>query len=181
MFNVTDTPGISVSSLYAKNIPGATEGYDTWADSSFLPSPYSNALEVYSWVEGNKVSTDARPVETLGWDFHLAVKGFISSADNYLRCKVTDTTDLLDKQVVLYDLASPQVQYTLPMDAQYHNFYLPDLVSQGAGEYAHWRLDIVPEPATLGLLALGAVALLRRKRNASNPSPPGPTAGPRRY
>ncbi len=46
------------------------------------------------------------------------------------------------------------------MRASYVNFYEPALEGSGFG----FRLSEVPEPATLGLLALGALAVLRRRR-----------------
>ena len=163
--NTSSVTGIGKSTLTAKNISGATEGYG-YADGSFASSPYTNALEIYTMVDGHKLSTDARPVDTTGWDFDLAVKGSVSGIDNYLRYKITDTTDLIGKTVTMYDKATPSTVYTLLMDGAYHNINLPNL-THGAGEYAHWRMEITPEPATLALLGLGAATLVaggRRKR-----------------
>lgn len=154
--NATNTSGVGTSILTAENISGASEGLDA-VDSSFQPPLQTNALEIYTKVNGNLFMLDARPIETTGWDFDLAVKGNVNGIDNYLRYKITDTTDLIGKTITMYDKANPSTVYTLLMDNAYHNISLPTLTS-GQGEYAHWGVRITPEPATLGLMAAGAAA-----------------------
>jgi len=158
--NTSSVSGIGKSSLILKNISGANELIDG-SDGYFTPSPYTDALEIFSQVEGNKLSTDAHPVNTAGWDFDLAVKGSVTDANNYLRYKVVDTTDLLGKTLTIYDKANPSIKYDLLMDGEYHNISLPNLTFSN-GEYANWRMDI-PEPSTIALLSMG-LPLLRRKR-----------------
>ncbi|MCX5632459.1 MAG: hypothetical protein NTW93_02095 [Phycisphaerae bacterium] len=136
--NNTATPSIGTSTLTLKNIVGANELIDIY-DSTSPPSPYANALEIYTNVEGNKLGVDARPVTTSGWDFDLAVKGSVNNIDNYLRYRVIDANDLFGKTLTMYDKAIPDVKYTLLMDGAYHNISLPNL-THGTGEYAHWRL-----------------------------------------
>jgi hypothetical protein len=140
--NSTPDSSIGTSTLTAKNIFGATEGYMPF-DGTFQESAYTNALRIYTIVEGNKLSTEARPIDTSGWDFYLGVKGSVSGIDNYLRYKITDTTDLEGKTLVIYDTANPSVTHPLLMDGAYHNINLPNLTASNS-EYAYWRLDITP-------------------------------------
>jgi hypothetical protein len=159
------------SIFYAGTTPGATEGYG-YADGSFLSSPYSDALEIYSMVEGNKLMKDSRPVDTSGWDFYLGVKGTVT-CDNSLIFRVTNTENLLGKVFTAYDILHPETKYPIPMDGSILTVPLPDLV-EVSGEYAHWRLDLasentVPEPSTLIIWSLlGALGITvstwRRRR-----------------
>ncbi len=196
-----NTSGYNITSaLYLKNVPGASEERDG-ADASFLESPYTNALEIYTMVEGVKRSSDAHPVDTLGWDFSLGVKGHVSYAGTLMLFVIEDSTDLSDKTMWAYDVSAPQTQYEVPSGGDYPvltaeefmSLYndgdptyatnwvlfsaggyklvtmidLPNLVDQGAGPYAQWRLDVVPvpEPATMSLLALGGLAVLKRRKS----------------
>jgi len=146
--NNTSYSGIGKTALYAKNIPGATEGNDNNYDVPFLESLYQNALEIYTMVDGHKLSTDARPIDTLGWDFNLGVKGNVT-CDNYLKIWVDDTTDLDGRQLMVYDYDNLGISYTIPLNADGYIIPLDDLVGV-AGEYGNWRLNLVPEQATLG-------------------------------
>jgi hypothetical protein len=158
------TESINIDLLELRNIPGAVEGYGTY-DSDDLPSPYTNALRIYTAVDGISLSLDARPVDTLGWDFYLGVQGaVINPIDNSLWFQVRDATDLSGKTLLAWDYADPTTIYSIPMDGAICEIVLSDLANQGEGEYAHWRLEVVPEPATMSLLALGGVALLKKRR-----------------
>lgn len=161
--NNTVTSGIGTSSLNLRNISGATDEYG-YGDVTFINPVQTNALQIYSIIPGlggdDKAGVDAHAIDTFGWDFYLGVKGNVSGIDNYLRYKVTDTTDLDGKTLEMYDVSNPLNKYELLMDNAYHNVSLPNL-THGAGEYAHWRLDIgsVPEPSSAVLAATGAIAL----------------------
>jgi hypothetical protein len=163
---------IGISDLTLQNTDGASEGYDTANDSTFASSPYSNALEIYTIVEGHKLSTDARPIDTLGWDFNLGIKGGPVTCNNFLKLEVADSADL-NNPIYVYDTLHPETKYFIPADGSMTTINLPDLVSQPAGEYAHWRLDVTPEPSSLALLGAGAAAAgayagLRRGRQKFN-------------
>jgi hypothetical protein len=138
----TSNLSIGTSSLYARNISGATDGYDAYpTDSLFASSPYSNALEIYTIVEGNKLSTDARPIDTLGWDFFLGVKGS-ATCDNSIKFKTIDSTDLTIRPIVAYDIASPSTKYQIPADGSILTIPLPSLVNETRNPYAYWKLYI---------------------------------------
>lgn len=134
------TASVYKTEFNAKNIAGATEGYDGF-DGSFLSGPGTPELQIYSQVEGNKLSTDAHPIITSGWDFDLAVKGSVTNINNSLWYKVIDANGLVGKTITMYDKAEPNTQYTLIVDSNYHNIPLPSLTFAN-GEYAHWRLGI---------------------------------------
>jgi hypothetical protein len=147
---------IGQADLTLENIPGATEGYGP-GDLPFLSSPYSDALEIYTMVDGHKLSIDGRPIDTSGWDFYLGVKGGPVTCDNFLKLEVTDSTDL-STLIYAYDTIDPLTKYQIPTDGSILTINLPNLVNQSAGEYAHWRLDLTPtpEPSTITLLGIGA-------------------------
>jgi hypothetical protein len=153
-------PITNFNDIYLENISGASEGYG-FGDSTFTSSPYSNALETYTMVEGHKLSTDARSIDTLGWDFFLGVKGLINYSDNRILYNVSDITNLGDKNLFLYDVLHPETKYGLLKDFTSHEIILPALVNQPAGAYAHWRLDVTPspEPSSALLAATGAIAV----------------------
>jgi MYXO-CTERM domain-containing protein len=161
--NNTATAGIGKTDLFLQNILGAIEGNDSY-DTPFIDPIQTNALEIYTSI-GN--GFDSHPVDTLGWDFDLGVKGNVNNIDNYLRYKVTDTTDLVGKTLSMYDITNPSVKYDLLMDNAYHNITLPNL-THGAGQYGQWRLDVKPasEPSTgaLALLGLGGIGALGMRR-----------------
>lgn len=137
-----------VSDVNLRNISGATDGWDGYPiDSVYAENPFSPSLEIYTKVVGSpngKLSTDSRPTDTSGWDFYLAVNDFVSYSTNILRFKVTDTTDLSGRDLVAFDTANPNTTYVLSKDGSYFSINLPDLVNQGEGEYAQWRLDLRP-------------------------------------
>ncbi len=108
----------TTAALYLENTSRGTEGLDNW-DSSCPPSPNMNATEIYTYVDGRKLNWDERPVDTSGWDFHMGVKGFITSAPTYMLVTVTDTTDLEDKRIFMYDLSAPDIKYEVPLEGEY--------------------------------------------------------------
>jgi len=161
MANTTSDSSIGKTIFYVKNISGATDGYDTAYDSTYMDPIQTNGLQIYTKVDGSptgKLSTDAHPINTPGWDFFLGVKGTVSDIDNYLRYKVQDTTDLIGQTVSVYDTLAPETKHELLMDGAYHNIPLPNLTGTNV-EYAHWRADIgsIPEPSSLSLLAMAGI------------------------
>ncbi|MEK6859981.1 MAG: hypothetical protein AABX54_04165 [Nanoarchaeota archaeon] len=158
--NATDTSSIGISTLTFQNIAGASEGYDSLNDVPFMPPIQTNALEIYTMVDGNKLMLDSRPVNTLGWDFYLGVKGSVSGIDNYFRYKVADTTDLSGKTLSLYDINNPVWgRHDLVTDGMWHNITYSANLSGSNTEYAHMGLDVgpeTPEPGTIAMLVTGA-------------------------
>jgi len=150
IMNTTSNTSIGVSTLYCKNISGASEGYDE-SDLFFNP-PFPPSLEVFTEVGGYRLGVDARPVDTSGWDFVLGVLGNVT-CDNTLKFKVTDTADLENKYVYTFDIANPSTIYHIPKDGSIYNIDLPDLVAaKSVEEYAFWRLglqDYIPGDANL--------------------------------
>ena len=111
-------------------------------------------------VDGNKLSTDARPIDTSGWDFYGRIKGTVTGIDNYFRYKVQDTTDLSGKVVSMYDINNPVWgRHDLVMDGMWHSIPYSANLSGSNTEYAHMRLDVgpeTPEPGTIAMLVTGA-------------------------
>lgn len=163
--NYTSASGIGITTWNAKNISGATEGYGA-GDASFITPIQDNALEIYSNVEGNLLSTDARPISTNGFPFKLAIKGTVSNISNSLVYVVSDSTDLTNPAIIIGGNT-----YPLNMDGDYHSIPLPN-VSGTNTQYLDgqlqliegtWENPAVPEPAGLALLGLGALALRRSR------------------
>ncbi len=145
IMDITTDTSIGSSNMFFQNIDGASEGYDSndiyW--SGVPPNPNPNWLQVYSNPYGEKLNIDARPINTLGMDFYLGVKGSVNNIDNSLKFKVTDTTDLFGKGITAYDATNPSQRYVIPKDGSILTVPLPNL-THGPGEYANWRLDVAP-------------------------------------
>jgi hypothetical protein len=167
--NLTTTPDVEITTWYAKNIEGATKGWDD-SDAEFISSLNTNVLQIYSIVEGTPMQVDSRPVDTYGFPFDLSIKGSVDDATNILGYKITDATDLVQGQVKMWDLANPDVKYELNLNGDSHLVNLPNIT--GSNEvYANWYLQLRPfdenpiqdkpvsEPAALFGSALGLYAL----------------------
>lgn len=174
VMNNTPNTSVGVTNLYCENKSGATEGYDGLYDSTFLSSPDSNILEIYTKLDGSsgKLSTDARPINTSGWDIYLRVKGSVTNLPNSIKFKPTYMEDLTEKILTAYDYAHPETVYTINNTLNaITTIPLPNLTASNK-EYARWRLDVneIPEPSALGLLGAGAAGLgiagyLGKRRN----------------
>jgi hypothetical protein len=172
--NNTTNSEVYKTDWYAKNIPGATEGKDGY-DGTFISSPNTPVLQINSLVDGILLSTDARPVDTYGFPFDLSIKGSVNDVDNYLRYRATDTTDLVQGQVQMWDLANPDTKYELNLDGNWHNISLPNVTGSNK-IYGNWYLQSreqsedptpeqpVPEPTALFGSALGLYALSKSRK-----------------
>lgn len=139
--------------FFANNIDGALEGYDPANDASFLDPIQPNALEIYSNVEGHILSTDARPINTYGFDFILAIKGTVTDINNSLRYNVTDSANLVNPAIIIGGTT-----YPLIMDGAMHSISLPNVTGTNT-EYDTGYLQLQEEPSgivpeTSGLIGL---------------------------
>ena len=135
-------------------------------------SPFNSSnikLGIYSIVNINqKLMLQSLSTDPQSLDFYLDVITGPTTSTNMLRFEVPDNSGFTEIQA--FNTASPSVKYNIPLNNGPESFYdisLDSLDNQPAGEYAHWRMEITPEPATLALLGLGAATLIaggRRKR-----------------
>ncbi len=163
---ITGTPG--VMSFYAYTgtaYAGGSDAYDS--EFSLPPSPYTSYFTVYSYIGETRYMTEYKPLGAQIFDLYLCLTtpSTVSSAD-FLKVKVTDAADLSCVRVYDAEAAVP-VYYDVPVDGTILVVTLPDLVNQGQGEYAHWRLEVnypVPEPAAAFLGMLGMAAWMAGRR-----------------
>ena len=115
-------PGLNfgAGSVYFKNIANATEGYG-YGDGSYLSTPYANATEMYTIEDGNKLGTDAKPINTFGWDYYLSMRQDTPSAANFMIFIIYDSTDLINRRIVAYNIDIPQTKYIIPSNGSYPN------------------------------------------------------------
>lgn len=147
VIDYTSDTSVGVTSFYGKNISGADDGYG-FGDQSFPPTNPPD-LEAYSMVDGNKLGVDARAINTSGWDFYLGANGTVSGIDNQLKFRVTNTSDLTNKFISVYDVANPTVKWNVPQDGSILGISLPTLTRSGTTTpYAHWRMDLRDPLAT---------------------------------
>lgn len=152
-FTVIGTIGInSTSPTFMAAVPGYAEGVGNgYSTSLILPTamaPFTNPLVgriIY------QIATDATDVTSAGLtnQFALFNVGTIAGDDSGHQ-QVTATSPALAAQVFIGGNG------TFTGDA---------IFGGGEGDYSTLKLAVIPEPSTALLGALGALALLRRRRN----------------
>jgi hypothetical protein len=159
----------------------ASDGLDS-LDKGYIDSgqgipTQSNVFQIYTLVNGiapgagvqpiginGAASVDYKPFSTTGWDLYLGVLGNLSDSTNSFTYKI-ESTGLEGKEFFFYNTLTPSNRIPLNTDGLSHSISgLPAVTASNNGQYAHYRIDVVPEPTGLGLVALGAGALLSRRR-----------------
>jgi len=171
--NDTSTSGIGKQYLFAENVAGASDEWDGYPPDAVYSDPINNpSLTIYTKVPGSPtgfLSTDARAVATAGWDFDLGVKATVVDATNFLKVYISDLTNLEGRVLTAWALSNPSAKHPITNELNATTIItLPNLTARDA-EYAHWRLEIIPEPSALLLFAAIGGSLLRLKTRREQP------------
>jgi hypothetical protein len=98
------------------------------------------------------------PATMGGWTFIAAGDGFTSSGSlNWIPPKATDNGDVLGVTFHIPDGTLPSTEFVVDWNVIYNS-----VAYQGSQV-----LHVVPEPATIALLGIGALSLLRRRRKTA--------------
>ena len=142
IYNHSQDTNYSSMTLSTQN--GADETLDL-IDTERISSPWLNGLEIYSDVEGVELRKDARPLNTPGIDAYLNVKGTLQGTTrNSIAFQVLDNEGLDHREVIAYDINTPNEIHEVPKNGDLLMVPLPNLVNQSAGEYATWRIETPP-------------------------------------
>jgi len=137
---------VSPGNVYIKHVSGATEGNDS--EDAIYPDWSPNPLHIYSHNNnGIDYMLDARSDNsTTTYDLHLKNIGFFGTADNFLRFKLLNNTNLEWKNIFLGDANDSNnivadiknIIYNGDISSTgkpYGDFHLPDIDGSNVGVY----------------------------------------------
>ncbi len=157
------------SQLLGGSFAGSLYGWDSWGSGSVTVTTYSVGVSAARMETGSPVYLAQlfdTPAEAFTLGYQVDMTSWSAALNVYLNGTLIDTIGsntggLIDRQI---EITNPALLGLTSAELKY------ELTAGSAGQVAYLaNVQIVPEPipepATLTLLALGALALIRRRRS----------------